>query len=66
MMASLSRSTMIPWSITFGLLALVAGGLAAGGTVGQSLSLWVRGLAIVLLWLAILAPFLKPRSRGSR
>ncbi|MBP8257499.1 MAG: hypothetical protein KAX37_09250 [Opitutaceae bacterium] len=64
MMALLSRSTMIPWSITFGLLAGVAGGFATGGTVGESLSLWVRGLAAVFLFLAILLPFIRPRAQG--
>ncbi len=64
MMALLSRSSMIPWSITFLLLAGVTGGFSAGGTVGENLSLWVRGLAAVFLCLALLLPFIGPRAQG--
>lgn len=64
MMALLSRSTMLPWSITLCLLAGVAGGFAAGGTAGQNLSLWVRGLAVVFLIFAFLLPFVRPRTQG--
>lgn len=64
MMALLSRSSMLPWSITFCLLAGVAGGFASGGTVGEKLSLWVRGLAVVFLILAFLLPFVRPRPQG--
>ncbi|MBP7141952.1 MAG: hypothetical protein KBA71_08595 [Opitutaceae bacterium] len=55
---------MIPWSITFLLLAGVTGGFSAGGTVGENLSLWVRGLAAVFLCLALLLPFIGPRAQG--
>lgn len=66
MFTPLFRSAMIHWTITFGLLALVTGGFAVSGTVSESLSLWVRALALVFLCLAVLMIFIKPGTRGTR
>jgi len=44
----------------------MTGGFAMSGTVGETLSLWVRALAIVFLCLAVLVIFIKPRTRDMR
>ncbi|HRE80962.1 MAG TPA: hypothetical protein PLN52_07925 [Opitutaceae bacterium] len=66
MFTSFNRHAALHWAITFGLLAVVAGGFAMSGTVSETLSLWVRVLAVVFLCLAVLLIFIKPRRSGMR
>jgi|GEM_PF-4240043 len=66
MFTPFSRPVLLPWADTFDLQAVVTGGFAMIGTVGETLSLWVRVLAIVFLCLAVLVIFITPCTRVLR